>query len=414
MSRALLVILLTFGVNAQAGDLFLMGGTVHSVSSPPETTSIRVQNGVIVEISPTLTPGADDEVIDATGLVVTPGFVEFNTQIGLVEVWAVDSSRDGDAGGDEIRAGFRAVDALNPQSVVIPVTRIEGVTSVVSHPSGGLIAGQSVWWDLAGDRVSEMVVLSSATMDMNGGAAGGGATGGSRASALLRYRELFADLRSFLDDPGGFQAGRMRDLSVSLVDLQALERVLDGELPVMFRAERQSDILVALELAREMGLRLIVAGGAEAWAVADDLAAQGVPIVIDPLYNAPYSLERIGSREDGAAILDRAGVEVIISTGSVHRAGVLRQSAGNAVRAGMDYASAMEAVTIRPARAVGVDDRYGTLEVGKVANIVVWSGDPFELSTRVRAVVIRGESIPLTSRQTRLFERYRDLDRAAP
>jgi len=226
----------------------------------------------------------------------------------------------------------------------------------------------------------------------------------------MRYRELFTDIAAMSRDQNAYDVGRMRDLSASRLDMLEMNDVMAGDLPVYLSANRASDIQTALSLTEEFGLDLILRGGAESWYVADELAALGVTVVVAPMRNAPYSFEQLGSRSDTAAILDRAGVQVVISTGSTHNSRLLRQYAGNAVRAGMDWDRALAAVTLHPARAVGMDADYGTLETGRVANIVVWTGDPFELSTRVRHVIVAGESVDLESRQTELFRRYRRLE----
>ena len=369
-----------------------------------------VQGGRIHAIGNNLTAPTGTDVIDASGHIVTPGFVEFNTQIGLVEIWAVDQTRDGNAGTpDPIRAAFRTSDALNPQSILVPITRRGGITSVVSHPGGGLISGQSVWWDLSGESVADSIVLSPATLDVNGGAGGGAAVGQSRATLLMRFRELFADIAAYQADPRAYDAGRLRELSLSRADIEATIPALSGELPLLVGVHRRADIDRMIALADEYGLRLIVSGGDEAWALADELAARQIPVVVDAMRNAPYSFESIGARSDNAAILEEAGVPVVLTTGSSHNARLLRQYAGNAVRAGMSPEGALAAVTLNPALAVGLDADYGTIDEGKVANLVVWSGDPFELSTHPRFVIVRGEITSLETRQTRLFQRYRRL-----
>lgn len=394
---------------ATASDLYILGGQVHSLVEPARITDIVISGDTIVGLEPGATPGPDDVVIDARDMVVTPGLVDFASALGLVEVWSVEDTNDRDAGGDSIRAGFRVADGLNPQSTLVPVARLEGITSVVSRPSGGLIAGQSAWWDLTGQTGSEAVVLAPATMDFFLGASAARVTGGARGSAALRYRELLADLRAYLEDPTAYHEARMRALSLSAVDLEALAPVLEGRLPVHIWAHRQSDILAAITLAAEYDLRLILGGASEAWALADILAEREIPVVVNPLVNLPITFDHLGARSDSAARLDAAGVPVILTSSEAHRVGTLRQLVGNAIRAGMRYESALAAVTLRPARALGLESRYGSLAPGRVANVVVWSGDPFELSSRARHVIIRGRRIPLVSRQTHLLERYREL-----
>jgi imidazolonepropionase-like amidohydrolase len=175
---------------------------------------------------------------------------------------------------------------------------------------------------------------------------------------------------------------------------------------------RAADILRILELSREYGLRLILAGVEEGWRVADAIAAAEVPVLVTPLTNLPSSFARLGSRYDNAALLARAGVRVALYVGGAHEARTLRQEAGNAVAWGLDRDAALRAVTIEPARIFGMERDYGALAPGKVANVVVWSGDPFELSTHATHVFVRGAEASLETRQTALFARYRDLERA--
>ena len=179
---------------------------------------------------------------------------------------------------------------------------------------------------------------------------------------------------------------------------------------MVFHVDRAADILSALALARDLKLRPVIAGGAEAWKVARELAAARVPVLVYPLAQ-PSSFDSIGAREDNAARLFAAGVLVGISTGATHDARKLRQVAGNAVRAGLPHEAALAAITRVPAEALGLGARYGTLAVGKTANLVAWSGDPLELSTRALEVVIHGRKVSLKSRQTALFEKYRTLVR---
>ena len=184
--------------------------------------------------------------------------------------------------------------------------------------------------------------------------------------------------------------------------------MLQGTLPLIVRANRRSDIENALRLAQDYHLRLQIAEGAEAWTVADQLARANVPVLLVPLTNIP-DYEQLGARYDNAARLAKAGVKVVIISGDSHNSRNIRQEAGNAVSYGVSWEQALRAVTLSPAEVTGVADRYGSLEAGKVANLVVWSGDPFEFTTAVEQVFIRGRQIPLRSRQTELLDRYRSL-----
>ncbi len=200
----------------------------------------------------------------------------------------------------------------------------------------------------------------------------------------------------------------MQALSAAAADLAALLPVLRGDQPLIAVANRRSDIATALRLAREYKLKLILAGAAEGWQIADEIARASVPVLVQPLDNIP-SYDALGIRYENAAFLARAGVKVALLETDTHNSRNLRQQAGNAVSYGMTWEQALRAVTLSPAEIFGVADRYGSLEPGKVANVVVWSGDPFEFTTGVEHVFIRGREIPLKSRQTELFERYKKL-----
>jgi len=184
--------------------------------------------------------------------------------------------------------------------------------------------------------------------------------------------------------------------------------VLHGQLPFIAIANRRSDIETALRLAREFKLRLILGGAQEAWEIAGTIAAAGVPVIVEPLDNIP-SYDALGVRYENAALLAKAGVKIVLMETDTHNSRNLKQEAGNAVSYGLPWDQALRAITLSPAEVFGVADRYGSLDAGKVANVVVWSGDPFEFSTAVEHVYIRGKEIPLTSRQRELFERYRNL-----
>jgi imidazolonepropionase-like amidohydrolase len=184
--------------------------------------------------------------------------------------------------------------------------------------------------------------------------------------------------------------------------------VLAGELPLVVVANRRSDIATALRIGREYHLKLVLAGAREAWQLAPEIARANVPVLVEPLNDIP-SYDALGSRYENAALLARAGVKVALLETDTHNARNLRQQAGNAVAYGMSWDAALRAVTLSPAEIFGVADRYGSLDAGKVANVVVWSGDPFELGTAAEQVFIRGKKIPLESRQTELLERYRVL-----
>ena len=400
-------------VPAGAQTIAITGGTVHPISGPaiPNGTVI-IQNGRITAVGANVAVPAGAVRIDATGKTVTPGLFESGTNLALVEVQSVGSDFSVQD-EDHIAAAFNVADGINPRSMVIPVTRIAGVTTVVSRPEGGLISGQGIAFDLIGDRLDEMSIRSPIAMfgsvSENQHNAGGGARGGM----FMRLREALDDARVWARNPQAFERGETRQFSLSRLDMAALQPVLRGELPLVLEAHRASDIQTAIRIAQEYDLRLIISGGTEGWMVADDLARARVPVLVKVLRNLPESFESLGARYDNAALLRRAGVQVAITTGETYKAFNIRQEAGNAVAYGLPYEEALRAVTLYPAQIFGVSDRYGTLEPGKVANVVVWDGDPLEMLTQVSNVIIRGQEVPLVSRETLLRDRYMNLDENA-
>jgi imidazolonepropionase-like amidohydrolase len=404
------------------GVIAIEGGTVHTMTGAPlEGATVLIRDGRIVAVGTAVTVPAGAHRIDARGQHVTPGFIESGTQIGLVEVGAVAGSVDHTLTQtptvrDQIRAGFNIADGLNPHSTVIPVTRIEGVTTAVSRPSGGLVSGQGVVIDLDGETVDQLIVRSPVGMWARLGEGAAGAVGGTRAASTMRLREVLDDARVYPARRGDFDRGATREYAASRLDLEALQPVLAGEIPLVVEAHRASDIIGAIRIARDYDLRLILEGATEAWMVAGDIAAAGVPVIVRVLENLPGSFERLGARYENAALLRQAGVRVLLTSGDTHNARNLRQEAGNAVAYGLSYAEALRAITLYPAQTWGLDG-YGSLEAGSVANVVVWGGDPLEILTPVRHVFIRGREIPLVSRQTELRDRYLDVqdrERAFP
>lgn len=393
--------------DAPASRPFLVTGTrvLTGNGEVVEDATVTVRNGVVVSVTKGKVGGPSGvDVLDGAGTVLTPGFTDVLTSVGLVEVDLEEATHDDvQAGGAPVRAGYRAADGFNPASVVIPVARLEGITSVVTIPRGGLISGQSAWADLTGDGGSLVAVPAALHVHVEGTGPGG------HGEAFLRVREAFDDARAFQRSRGAWERNQSRPFAPSRLDLEAMQPALGGRIPVVFHVNRAPDIVAVLRLARELGLHAVIAGGAEAWRVAPELAAAKVPVVLLPLLAGPETFDHLGARPDNAALLEAAGVPVVISTGETHHARRLRQAAGNAVRAGLSPAAALAAVTRRPAEILGLGARYGTVTVGKVANLVVWSGDPFEVGSRPLSVVVRGARVPLRSRQTALFEKYRGL-----
>ena len=392
-----------------AQTIAITGGTVYPVSGPKlANATVLVRDGRVVAVGTGVPVPADATRIDASGKWVTPGLIDGAGQLGLVEIGAVPGTREGTVQGDTIAAAFNVAEGINPASTLIPVTRIEGITSALATPSGNLVSGQAVLIDLDGATVEQMVVKSPVGVVADLSESGKADAGGSRAQVAARLRQVFRDALEYERRKTDYSRAQMQRLSASAEDLEALLPVVHGRVPFIAVANRRSDIETGLRLAKEFKLRLIVAGGAEGWEIAGAIAAAGVPVLVEPMENIP-GYDSLGIRYENAALLVKAGVQVALFETDSHQARNLRQQAGNAVSYGMTWDQALRAVTLAPAEIFGVADRYGSLVPGKVANVVVWSGDPFEFTTGVEHVLIRGKEIPLRSRQTELFERYRKL-----
>jgi|GEM_PF-13293 len=419
-ARGLLLLFALCTASAHAEPLVIVGGTVHTLGpqGTVENATVVIEGGKIVSVS-TGAPPPGARVIDATGKVVTPGLFDSLSQLGLVEVGMEAATNDQSTDDPRYTAAFAVADALNPYSILIPVNRIEGLTRALVGPRGkkSPIAGQGAVIDLSGDlpgRSRSFLTRTPAALFVTLGEAGAGRAGGSRASALTYLREAFEDARDFEDNTSEYRNNQRRAYALSRPDLEALEPFLKGDLPVAIEVHRASDILHVLRFADQWKLRLVILGGAEAWRVADALAAAQVPVVLNPLANLPASFEQLGATLENAARLHAAGVTVIFGTGDSHNGRNLKQAAGNAVAYGLPWEEGLKAMTVHPARVWGVAERYGTLEPGKDADVVVWDGDPLEVTTYADVVLIRGAEIPMKSRQTLLRERYRDVGDTAP
>ncbi|HEU5170954.1 MAG TPA: amidohydrolase family protein [Gemmatimonadales bacterium] len=393
-----------------AQTVAITGATVYPVSGPKiERGTVVIRDGRIAAVGAGVPIPAGAERIDATGRWVTPGLVHTGTDLGirLLRTGGSRETREDSLAGD-IKAAFNVADAIDPAALTLPVARLQGITSTLAVPSTGLIPGQGAFFDLAGERVADLVAKSPAVMVIDFSESAKASAGGSRGAVLQKLRRVFRDALEYDRRRDEFRRGQIQPLAAGAEDLEALRPVLRGELPVLAIANRRRDIEAALDLAQEFGLRLVVQGGAEAWQAAAQLARARVAVVVEPLTDVPR-FDALAPRLDNATLLRAAGVMVALAQRDDAHFRNLRQAAGNAVRNGMTWEDALRAVTLGPAEVAGVADRYGSLEPGKVANLVVWSGDPFEFSSRAERVFIRGRQVPPVSRQTELLERYRTL-----
>jgi imidazolonepropionase-like amidohydrolase len=435
------VALAALSVAASAETIAIVGGHIHSVGPAGEIQSgtVVIRDGKIVSVSAGEHVPAGARVIDAHGAVVTPGLIAADAGLAATEVGededagelGLDTAGPGDGTRDlatqskSLTAAFDVQYALDPDSTVIPLARLAGITRAIVTPeygsSGGrnaqpreaLFAGQAAVIDLG--RGASLLVKPHAAMVVDLGESGGEHAGGSRNAAVVEFKEILSDVRSYRANKAAYERNQTRAYAVSKADLEALIPVVEGRMPLLVGVHRASDIRLALELAREEKLKIILDGADEAWMVANEIAAAHVPVILNPTDDLPSSFERVHASMENAARLQSAGVEVIVANvAEGYRVRELRYLAGDAVAYGLPWDAALKAVTINPARAFGFADRAGSLEPGKDADVVVWSGDPFEPLSQPKAIFIKGEEQPLTSRQLQLRDRYKDLNRPYP
>ena len=397
---------------AEAQTIAVTGARVFPVSGPPiDNATVLIRDGRLVAVGAAVTVPAGAQRIDAAGKWVTPGIFNPTTSLGISEIGSIPGSYDARAQGrgDGVTASFRVWEGFNPASPLLQVTRNDGITTVGIIPSGALIAGQGAVVALRNGPLSSVMLRGPAAMfaDLN---ARGERIGASRSEVFARFREVLEDARGFPRRRADFERNATRELAARSADLQALQPVLGGTLPLVVDADRATDIEEALSIARDYRLRIAVGSATEGWKVADKLAAAGAYVLVGALNNIPRDFSTLGARQDNAAELHRAGVKVIISGGNdAFNARNVRFEAGVAVAFGMPWDAALRAVTLTPAELFGVASRVGSLEPGKDATLVVWSGDPFEPSTRAEHVFVQGTEVQGPSRQDELMRRYRTL-----
>jgi imidazolonepropionase-like amidohydrolase len=426
---------------ALAQDIAVTNARLMTAGPAGEIASgtVVVRGGRITAVGPNAPVPAGVRVIDAGGRIVTPGLVSTNSTLSVSEIEQYGEVNDVSSASPAVTAAFDIQYGVNPASVAIPVARLGGITRAIITPvpSGGRensghvhdMAGaegafsannQSLFGGTAaaihlGGHTPDIVVKPNIAMVTALGDEGASLVGGSRGAAAITLKATLDTVRAYQRNPAAYDRGETRDFGLSRVDLEALIPVVQGRMPLLVSVSRASDIRNILKLAREERIRLIIEAGEEAHLVARELAAANVPVILNPTADLPSRFETQGVSLENAARLQRAGVTVAIAgdrTG--HYARQTRYNAGIAVTNGLPMAEALKAITINPARIYGVDDRFGSLEVGKDGDLVIWDGDPFEPMTQPTAVVIQGREQPLRSRQLDLRDRYMGAEAALP
>lgn len=401
----------TFSLPASAQTIAVKDGKIWTGTDAGiiNNGTLVVREGVITAIGGPGTPiPANARIIEASGNWVTPGIIASFTRIGLVEIGAEDSTNDTSSGGSDYSTALNAADSFNPAATSIDVTRIEGVTriAVAPSPTSNLFAGQGFIADTSGKPRS--ITQDKAFQFLTLGESGASHAGGSRSAAWAQLRAALGDARTY---PSRYLANPQGD-ALNRLDAKAFGPAARGQQLILIEARRASDLRAIIDFAAsEPALKIAIVGADEGWLLADELGQSGIPVIIDPFSNLPESFEQLAATSHNAERLIKAGVEVAFAHlgDDGHQARLALQVAGNAVATGVDHDAALRALTVIPARIFGLDG-YGELQRGAYSDVVVWDGDPLEITSSPDAIIINGELQSLESRQTRLRDRYLSSD----
>ncbi len=388
-----------------------------------ERGSVLIKDGKIAAVGANISIPKEAKVIEATGLSVYPGMIDSNTILGLTEVGQVNATVDTTELGD-FKANMKALTAVNPYSELIPVARMNGVTTALTCPRGGIISGQCALINLDGWTPQEMKLLSPAAMQMIYPVVGFGRRGGGFGQVFgqpgeqqRRQRDLQIEaLRKKLEDAQAYAKAKEASAADKTIpartidlNLEAMIPVIKGEVPVIIAASGEREIKGAIEIADKYKLKLIISGGEDAPKVAKTLKEKNIPVILAPVLDLPETEDDAYDSAYGrAAELQKAGVKVAFSTGDASNVRLLPYHAGTAAAFGLPKEEALKGVTIYPAQILGVDKLVGGIEVGKIANLVVTDGDILEFRTKVKQMFINGRPVELTNKHTKLYEKFKD------
>ena len=396
-----LTLFAVLSLNAFSQSILLKGGMVHSGTGAEATLQdILISGNEIAKIGKNLTINGKTQVIELNGLPVTPGLISPMSNLGIVEINSLDVTRDDES--DILKAGFSIFNAFNPHSTGIPWNRSNGVTSAITSPGSSSFPmfGLASYFILDGS----LKIKGLKDIAMFGRM---GASYGSRAETLTILESLLELGQKASNTPvEEILEMRLADqLELQARDILALNNLVNNDLPFVLETNRAVDILQAMALKKKYGLNLVLSSVEEAPMVIDQLKASGIPVIIDPMDNIPNSFDELGSSLLLGKVLDQAGIKVMFSTQRSHNYHLMRQGSGNAVAHGMSYESAIRGMTLTVAETFKLGNRGSIIE-GKIADIVVWDADPLEPSSFPKFVFIEGKSQDLSSRSTRLTERY--------
>jgi len=423
---AILCAALVLGAAPAYAATALVGGTVHTVSGDViENGTVIMDGGKILAVGAGAAIPTGARQIDVTGLHVYPGMIAANTVLGLVEVSSVKGPDDVSEGGT-LNPNARAMVALNADSELIPVTRANGILTVLSVNTGGVLSGTSVVWNLQGWNWEEMTLVPDEAVHLRWPSMVAAQNPWDenpkseedqkkeREEKLKGLKDAFANAKAYAKAQEAAAAGgppHEKD-----VRWEAMMPALKGDMPVFIHADEYTQIEMALDFAKEQEIKIVIVGGRDAPFLADRLAAENVPVIIDGVLDLPTrSWEPYDEAYSVAARLHEAGVKFCISTGGnafgVPNLRNLPYEAGMAAAFGLPKDEALKSVTLYPAQILGIDDRLGSIDAGKDANLIVTTGDPIEITSNVLMAWIEGEPVDLGTRHTDLYDKYRNRPR---
>ena len=379
-----------------------------------ENGTIIIKDGMIAEMGTNVTVPSDAKVIDGTGLEVYPGMIDGGTRLGLTEVGSDPRTQDYNEVG-EIIPHMKALTAVNPNSVLIPVTRVSGVTTALTIPAGGVFPGTAALINLHGYTPQQMYAGFSAVV-MNYPTSGRRGWWDRRTDeeiekateeAKEKLNDVWEKVKQYNKVDSANAAGNT-DVELNYYpEMEALLGVYRNESPLLVEVDKAKDIKAAIEWVKERNINAIFTGVEEGWRVAEELAEADIPVIVGPTLNVPdKDYDRFSRSYDNPGLLKKAGVKVAIRTMEAENVRNLPYNAGFAAAYGMSKEDALKAITIVPAEIFNVDDKLGSLEKGKQATLFVADGDPFETKTEVKHVFIDGWKIPMESRHTKLYDEF--------
>jgi hypothetical protein len=386
-------------------EILIRGATVHTASAKGvlKDTDVLIRAGTVAAVGAKLPAPAGATIIEAKGRDLTPGMFGGLTAVGIDEIAGESSTVDSSlnlkspAWDQQWHPEFDVSLSFNPHSVVVPVTRLEGITWAVLNPSSSdsIMAGQGA--AVTFDGRYDAVLRGSHSLFVQMGNGGARLAGGTRAAEFMLLDQAIRESRT----PGAPANGAL----LHAAGRETLARYLAGG-RVIFEADRAADILQIIAFAQRNGMKAIIAGGDEAWEVAKELAKADVPVILNPFDDLPADFDHLGATLDNAARLHQAGVRIAFSGLETPQARLTRQLAGNAVAHGLPPDAALAAITSAPAEMFGLGATRGHVAVGQIADLVLWSGDPLEVTTLADQVWIAGRAVEMRSRQTELRDRY--------